>query len=148
LLILTHSALLSFCSFTYLSSHDLLHQLSFRNARVHLIFARMTKSCLKCTAGASHVLYKQPDSPSSPSSPSEQGLYSDSDSRARNRKSVTFTEEGEEEVFYVDDWDRSPAAVTERLTYKDVYELKELHISLPRINLATNRTKQHAKCVT
>ena len=37
-----------------------------------------------------------------------------------NRKSVTFTEEGEEEVFFADDWDRSPAAVTERLTYKFV----------------------------
>ena len=86
----------------------------------------------------------------------------------KRRKSVTFTEKGAEEVFYVDDWDRSPAAVTERLTYKyvhciirqlahaltsneslirDVYELKELRISLPRINVAANRTKLKPKCV-
>ena len=72
---------------------------------------------------------------------------------------MTFCEVGEDDIFYVDDWDRSPAAVTERLTYKcvsfytsnstavlihalnftssrDVYELKELRIALPRIQLA------------
>ncbi len=84
----------------------------------------MMKSCLKCTAGSSHVLYKEEESPSTPGSPGEDSVLSDASStdsscgQEQKRKSVTFTEEGEEEVFYVDDWDRSPAAVVERLTYK------------------------------
>ncbi|KAI0698343.1 hypothetical protein BC835DRAFT_1413115 [Cytidiella melzeri] len=105
----------------------------------------MTKSCLKCTAGTSHVLYRGSETPSSPNSPGNDSVLSDASSQEHKRKSVTFTE-GEEEVFYVDDWDRSPAQVVERLTYKDVYELKELRITLPRINLAGKCAKQNAKC--
>ncbi|KAI0085790.1 hypothetical protein BDY19DRAFT_996464 [Irpex rosettiformis] len=113
------------------------------------------KSCLKCTAGSSHVLFKDSESPSTstPNSPSQDSVLSDastdsSSTQEQKRKSVTFTEDGEEEVFYVDDWDRSPAAVVERLTYKDVYELKELHISLPRINLTSKCRKRDPKCAT
>ncbi|KIP03438.1 hypothetical protein PHLGIDRAFT_20244 [Phlebiopsis gigantea 11061_1 CR5-6] len=58
----------------------------------------------------------------------------------QRRKSVTFCEVGEEDIFYVDDWDRSPAAVTERLTYQDVYELKELHVVLPRLQLTRRKS--------
>ncbi|KAI0342954.1 hypothetical protein BDW22DRAFT_1356492 [Trametopsis cervina] len=113
----------------------------------------MMKSCLKCSAaGPSHALFAQPDSPRSPGG---QSVHSNADSdggspsaspEEMKRKSVTFMDEGE--VFYVDDWDRSPTAIVERLTYKDVYELKELHISLPRINLATKCTKEKAKTAT
>lgn len=87
----------------------------------------MMKSCLKCTAGSSHVLYnKDSESSSTPGSPGQDSVLSDASStdsgssspRGQKRKSVTFTEDGEEEVFYVDDWDRSPAAIVERLTYK------------------------------
>ena len=45
---------------------------------------------------------------------------SDSLAKDEKRKSVTFPEDDEVEVFYVEDWDRSPAAVVERLTYKYV----------------------------
>ncbi|KAH9849878.1 hypothetical protein C2E23DRAFT_341966 [Lenzites betulinus] len=48
------------------------------------------------------------------------------------RKTVSFCAEEElEEVFFVDEWDRSPAAVTPKLSYSDILELKQLRISLP-----------------
>lgn len=106
------------------------------------------KSCLKQSTSALHTaLYPSPpDSPPSP--PSEP----DTPTKDEKRKSVTFSDDGEEEVFYVEDWDRSPAAVVERLTYKyvristlrehahsrarrDVYELKEMRMALPRMGL-------------
>lgn len=72
------------------------------------------KSCLKCatdaaSSPASHDLSRSP-----PDSPSSQSSAGD------RPKSVSFCEVSEEDVFYVDDWDRSPAAVTERLTYRCV----------------------------
>lgn len=72
------------------------------------------KSCLKCTTDSQHSYGSPPDSPS------EQGSDCDIPSSMQRRKSVTFSEVGEEDIFYVDDWDRSPAAVTERLTYQCV----------------------------
>jgi len=97
------------------------------------------KSCLKCTTDAHH---RDTNSPP-PESPSDQGSDCDvpTTGNMQRRKSVTFCEVGEEDVFYVDDWDRSPAAVTERLTYKDVYELKEMRIALPRIHLARRKSE-------
>ncbi|KAI0831948.1 hypothetical protein BC628DRAFT_1336106 [Trametes gibbosa] len=48
------------------------------------------------------------------------------------RKTVSFcAAEDLEEIFYVDEWDRSPAAVTPKLSYQDILELKQLRISLP-----------------
>lgn len=44
------------------------------------------------------------------------------------KKRVSF--DGAAKVFQADEWDRSPAAVTLKLTYKDVVELRELNISL------------------
>ncbi|EKM50111.1 uncharacterized protein PHACADRAFT_264660 [Phanerochaete carnosa HHB-10118-sp] len=96
------------------------------------------KSCLKCTTDAHHRDRNSPP----PDSPSEQGSDCDvpiMDSMQR-RKSVAFCEVGEEDIFYADDWDRSPAAITQRLTYQDVYELKELRIALPRIQLARRKS--------
>ncbi|KAI0064036.1 hypothetical protein BV25DRAFT_1764627, partial [Artomyces pyxidatus] len=48
------------------------------------------------------------------------------------RKSVSFCSQAANEVFFADEWDRSPAEVTPRLTYKDMLELKEIQLSLPR----------------
>ena len=74
------------------------------------------KSCLKHSPSAPHVLH-QPTPPASPTSPS---VDPDIQTKDEKRKSVTFPEDDEVEVFYVEDWDRSPAAVVERLTYKYV----------------------------
>ncbi|KAI0917940.1 hypothetical protein AcW1_006933 [Taiwanofungus camphoratus] len=53
------------------------------------------------------------------------------------RKSVSFGTPGEEEVkeevFYVEEYDRSPAQVTRKLLYRDILEMMELRLTLPRI---------------
>ncbi len=67
------------------------------------------KSCLKRSTSAPEVLYQ-----------ARPGVSGDAQSKEQNRKSVSFSEDGEEEVFYAEDWDRSPAAVTQRLTYRCV----------------------------
>lgn len=86
-------------------------------------FSMRTKSCLK-------------ESSFTPSpEPAERGdvspIYTE------RRKSVTFSMKGEEdiqeEVFYADEWDRSPIEATPKLTYRDVLELMELRLSIPRI---------------
>ena len=47
-------------------------------------------------------------------------------------KRVSFDGAELAQVFEADEWDRSPAEVTLRLTYKDVIELRELNVSLVR----------------
>lgn len=76
------------------------------------------KSCLKCTTDSQHSYGSPPDSPSEPGSDCDV-----TSSSMQRQKSVAFCEIGEEDIFYVDDWDRSPAAVTERLTYQYVVTL-------------------------
>ncbi|KAI8985600.1 hypothetical protein BD414DRAFT_508040 [Trametes punicea] len=90
------------------------------------------KSCLKITPPIT------PDF-SATSSPCGSGrtspsLMSDggSSTGSGGRKTVSFCSEDElEEVFWVDEWDRTPAAVTPKLSYQDILELKQLRISLP-----------------
>ncbi|OCH96383.1 hypothetical protein OBBRIDRAFT_822369 [Obba rivulosa] len=48
------------------------------------------------------------------------------------RKTVSFCDEELEEVHEADEWDRTPAPVTPKLSYQDVLELKQLRLSLPR----------------
>ncbi|KAF7797241.1 hypothetical protein EIP86_008433 [Pleurotus ostreatoroseus] len=95
------------------------------------------KSCLKQSTQestpASHAVPYSPP-PGSPATPPAEPEIHTQDEK---RKSVTFSDDGEVEVFYVEDWDRSPAAVVERLTYKDVYELKEMRMALPRMGLSS-----------
>ncbi|KAF8074634.1 hypothetical protein FPV67DRAFT_1445687 [Lyophyllum atratum] len=50
------------------------------------------------------------------------------------RKTVAFGEEGSEEVYFADVWDRTPAEPARKLTYQDLLELKEIQRSLPRAN--------------
>ncbi|CAL1715314.1 unnamed protein product [Somion occarium] len=56
------------------------------------------------------------------------------DTRPSIRKAVSFCseDEGLEEVFEADDWDRSPIPMTPRLSYQDILELKQLQLNLPR----------------
>ena len=78
------------------------------------------KSCLKNTA---------PSNPSAPDPTSYEGLLLPSTfeqsqpMREARRKSVTFSDDGsdeevKEEVFYVEDYDRSPMKVTNKLNYR------------------------------
>ncbi|TFY53327.1 hypothetical protein EVG20_g10167 [Dentipellis fragilis] len=81
------------------------------------------KACLKHnhhSAGSSAAS-------SPPSSP-----FTDDSDAARVRKCVQFCAETCNQVFFADEWDRSPADVTPRLTYHDMLELKEIQRSLPR----------------
>jgi len=56
-------------------------------------------------------------------------------------KRVSFDGAEPARVFQADEWDRSPAEVTLKLTYKDVVELRELNVSLIRTGpLAMKRT--------
>lgn len=56
-------------------------------------------------------------------------------------KRVSFDGAEPARVFQADEWDRSPAEVTLKLTYKDVVELRELNVSLIRTGpLAMERT--------
>ncbi|KAH9992767.1 hypothetical protein BJV74DRAFT_396736 [Russula compacta] len=48
-----------------------------------------------------------------------------------SRRCVHFCSELVDKVFVADEWDRSPAGVTPRLTYQDMLELKEIQRSLP-----------------
>ncbi|KAH9933475.1 uncharacterized protein B0H18DRAFT_952006 [Fomitopsis serialis] len=76
------------------------------------------KSCLK-SPSPPYSPY-----PSAPPSPGE---------RPQLQKTVSFCADDDlEEVFEVDEWDRSPAPVTPKLSYEDVLELKQLRLSLPR----------------
>ncbi|TBU41010.1 hypothetical protein BD309DRAFT_869119 [Dichomitus squalens] len=96
-------------------------------------FTRPTlKSCLKLTPPITPDLSAAP-SPctSGRTSPS---LASDIDSRCSSagRKTVSFCGGNElEEIFFADEWDRTPAAVTPKLSYQDILELKQLRINLP-----------------
>ncbi|KAI0761819.1 hypothetical protein BD413DRAFT_606998 [Trametes elegans] len=90
------------------------------------------KSCLKITPPITPDL-------SAASSPCGSGrtspsVTSDGGSSVGSggRKSVSFCAQGElEEVFWADEWDRTPSAVTPKLSYQDILELKQLRISLP-----------------
>ncbi|CCM01823.1 uncharacterized protein FIBRA_03891 [Fibroporia radiculosa] len=112
------------------------------------------KSCLKLPRPSPSA---SPASTSPSSSPSP--LTASLPSLADRRKSVTFLpaspcEDGgsdgddndddrlrvKEEVFYVDEWDRSPAETTRKLNYKDVLELMELRLALPRIGVGRRRS--------
>lgn len=68
-------------------------------------------------------------------SPSHSGsatpIDSDTDD-ASCKKHVAFCEEGTEQVFQADEWDRTPAEIAQRLSYDDVLELKMIQRSLPR----------------
>lgn len=68
-------------------------------------------------------------------SPSHSGsatpVDSDTDD-ASCKKHVAFCEEGTEQVFQADEWDRTPAEIAQRLSYDDVLELKMIQRSLPR----------------
>ena len=81
------------------------------------------KSCLKQNTAPSH--------PSAPDPTSYEGLLLPSTfeqsqpMREARRKSVTFSDDGsdeevKEEVFYVEDYDRSPMKVTNKLNYRRV----------------------------
>ncbi|KAH7885740.1 hypothetical protein F5I97DRAFT_1791318, partial [Phlebopus sp. FC_14] len=71
------------------------------------------------------------------SSPSHSGACtptSDDDSKGLPlmKKRVAFSEEGTEEVYEADEWDRTPADIAQRLSYEDVLELKMIQRELPR----------------
>ncbi|EIW58303.1 uncharacterized protein TRAVEDRAFT_71943 [Trametes versicolor FP-101664 SS1] len=90
------------------------------------------KSCLKITPPITPDL-------SAASSPCGSGRtspapHSDGGSSVGSggRKTVSFCSQEElEEIYFADEWDRSPAAVTPKLSYQDILELKQLRISLP-----------------
>ncbi|OSD05292.1 hypothetical protein PYCCODRAFT_1432451 [Trametes coccinea BRFM310] len=92
------------------------------------------KSCLKITPPITPD-FSAASSPcgsgrTSPSLASDGG--SSTGSAGGGRKSVQFCPANElEEVFFADEWDRTPAAVTPKLSYQDILELKQLRISLP-----------------
>ncbi|KAG2122679.1 hypothetical protein BD769DRAFT_1350328, partial [Suillus cothurnatus] len=75
------------------------------------------KSCLK--------------SPSHSGSTTPCTLDSDTD-EGTCKKHVAFCEEGTEQVFQADEWDRTPMEIAQRLSYEDVLELKMIQRSLPR----------------
>ena len=72
------------------------------------------KSCLKHSTSAPHVVHQ----PTPPASPVCHAAEPESQSKDEKRKSVTFPDDNGVEEFFVEDWDRSPTAVVERLTYK------------------------------
>ncbi|KAG0696001.1 hypothetical protein DFH29DRAFT_813588 [Suillus ampliporus] len=65
-------------------------------------------------------------------SPSHSGAATPVDSDADCKKHVVFSEEGSEQVFQADEWDRTPTEISQRLSYEDVLELKMIQRSLPR----------------
>ncbi|KAI0742016.1 hypothetical protein C8Q80DRAFT_1221814 [Daedaleopsis nitida] len=90
------------------------------------------KSCLKITPPITPERSAAP-SPcnSGRTSPS---MFSDSGSSVGSggRKTVSFCSDDElEEVYWADEWDRTPAAATPRLSYQDILELKQLRVHLP-----------------
>ncbi|EAU89972.1 hypothetical protein CC1G_05888 [Coprinopsis cinerea okayama7 len=67
-------------------------------------------------------------SQSSPASPHTQSPLSP-------RKAVTFeSDDSLEQVFWADEWDRTPTEPSRKLSYQDLLELKEIQLSLPRAN--------------
>ncbi|XP_006462237.1 hypothetical protein AGABI2DRAFT_179079 [Agaricus bisporus var. bisporus H97] len=48
------------------------------------------------------------------------------------QKHVVFDDEGSEQVFFADEWDRTPAEPARNLSYQDILELKQIQRSLPR----------------
>ncbi|KAF8622500.1 hypothetical protein AX15_006947 [Amanita polypyramis BW_CC] len=50
------------------------------------------------------------------------------------RKCVAFEADGREQVFFADEWDRTPTEPTRKLSYQDLIELKEIQRSLPLAN--------------
>ncbi|KAL4252898.1 hypothetical protein ABKN59_003560 [Abortiporus biennis] len=86
----------------------------------------MIKSCLKQTPPVTPNLsaYGTPCESRS-GSPEARAL-------SAARKAVSFcSDEVLEEIFEADEWDRSPAPMTPRLTYQDVLELKALRLTPP-----------------
>ncbi|THH15746.1 hypothetical protein EW146_g4788 [Bondarzewia mesenterica] len=49
-----------------------------------------------------------------------------------HRKCVAFCARNCNQVFVADEWDRSPAEMTPRLSYEDMLELKQIQLALPR----------------
>ncbi|KAJ7173432.1 hypothetical protein C8R46DRAFT_1348112 [Mycena filopes] len=47
------------------------------------------------------------------------------------RKCVVFTGEGSEQVYWADEWDRTPTEPATKLSYQEILELKEIQQSLP-----------------
>ncbi|OAX37162.1 hypothetical protein K503DRAFT_801447 [Rhizopogon vinicolor AM-OR11-026] len=77
------------------------------------------KSCLKSSpshSGAATPIHTDPDTETIPCC----------------KKRVAFCEEGTEQVFQADEWDRTPTEIAQRLSYEDVLELKMIQRSLPR----------------
>ncbi|KIJ65230.1 hypothetical protein HYDPIDRAFT_88758, partial [Hydnomerulius pinastri MD-312] len=56
----------------------------------------------------------------------------DNKSLSLMKKRVAFSEEGTEQVYEADEWDRTPAEIAQRLSYEDVLELKMIQRELPR----------------
>ncbi|KAK2465488.1 hypothetical protein APHAL10511_002380 [Amanita phalloides] len=50
------------------------------------------------------------------------------------RKCVAFEADGSEQIFFADEWDRTPTEPTRKLSYQDLMELKEIQRSLPLAN--------------
>ncbi|KAF9448230.1 hypothetical protein P691DRAFT_669863, partial [Macrolepiota fuliginosa MF-IS2] len=48
------------------------------------------------------------------------------------RKTVCFCDDGEEQIWFADEWDRTPVEPARNLSYQDILELKEIQQSLPR----------------
>ncbi|KAJ3750790.1 hypothetical protein DFH05DRAFT_1376329, partial [Lentinula detonsa] len=69
--------------------------------------------------------------------------------RTRARKNVSFCaeEDGLEEVFIADVWDRTPTEPAGHLSYQDLLELKAIQRTLPRAqqlpDLFTGKPAQH-----
>ncbi|KAI0630751.1 hypothetical protein C8Q77DRAFT_1075341 [Trametes polyzona] len=90
------------------------------------------KSCLKITPPITPDLSAASSPCGSGRTSPDQTSDGGSSVGSCGRKTVSFCSENElEEVFWADEWDRSPAAVTPKLSYQDILELKQLRISLP-----------------
>ncbi|KAI0369780.1 hypothetical protein BV20DRAFT_979926 [Pilatotrama ljubarskyi] len=90
------------------------------------------KSCLKITPPITPDLSAASSPCGSGRTSPSMGSDGGSSTGSGGRKTVSFCSEHElEEVFFVDEWDRTPAAVTPKLSYQDILELKQLRISLP-----------------
>ncbi|KAI0736444.1 hypothetical protein C8Q72DRAFT_878849 [Fomitopsis betulina] len=99
----------------------------------------LVKSCLKQNASPEPTSYEGLLLPST--------FAQSQPNREARRKSVTFSDDGseeevKEEVFYVEDYDRSPMKVTYKLNYRDMMELMELRLALPRIRPFGSRQRR------
>ncbi|KAH9933464.1 uncharacterized protein B0H18DRAFT_951998 [Fomitopsis serialis] len=104
----------------------------------------VVKSCLKQNVAPPSATDPEPPSYEGPLLPSD--IEQPKPLREARRKSVTFSEDGnaevvKEEVFYVEEYDRTPMKVTNRLNYRDMLELMELRLSLPRIRAFGRRQR-------